>query len=728
MVDKLKEAALKKFELYAKGVERLKELEKELNSISTKKYKKQELKIRKKLKNVSLIPEIEEDIRKLRLKIAGIDQEDLDSKVNQKQQLAINNIAGEEKEIESNVSSLHNKINSLELELKKAENIRGKTVLDKHEKKLLSQIPINRKRITFLKNLLEIRAQQLEEEINKKKLFNQSGFVNQIKQLDASTQKQSNNLNFLKQEAEELQLIMPAVIQRISFVEQELNHAEKLTRKKELTKNERENIQLLPNLKNNLFNLKNEVGFIEDLLAKIEMNQLSENERRDVDKISDLKNRIDRMALELERPSFYTKRKFFEKKVEAQFQTYGQGIKRLKELENELNLMNVHGYEKYAEDIRRKLKEVSLIPQIEEDLRNLKLRIAGVDVDYRKSIIDSKQDRKLSELGKNEKILESQIAQELGIIPQIQRKTNFISRLFKKESLELAELENRVDKDKLEMNDRLLNELAESKRLIQEEKLELKKHLLDLLDKSLKEVNKQKEESDKKLLEQIEKLNQKIELDKKNMDQEVLSQIIELREKLNKDKHDVERNNKQIGDIKNKLEKFSAPSENQIPDLVFKKITIPEQKLSKQEIAKQEKMTAAIQDSFSLPKPIAIPDLDFSNAPDLPKFEESIRFAMPETKIKSGKIKKIMPLEVKPEKPRKLKIPKKRFMHSEDYEVISREFKQLKYLAARDYAYLSKNFSSKATVDNELLKMNEKFDKIKQNFSKIKPTFSFKSS
>ena len=66
-------------------------------------------------------------------------------------------------------------------------------------------------------------------------------------------------------------------------------------------------------------------------------------------------------------------------------------------------------------------------------------------------------------------------------------------------------------------------------------------------------------------------------------------------------------------------------------------------------------------------------------------------------------------------------------MREEDYGVISREFKQLKYLATRDYAYLSKNDSSKNAVDHELLKMGEKFGKIKQNFSKINPTFSFKT-
>lgn len=597
MVDKLKEAALKKFEVYAKGVERLKELEKELNSLSTKKYKKQELKIRKKLRNVSLIPEIEEDIRKLRLKIAGIDQEDLDSNIDKKQQLEINNINVEEKEIESEVSSLHNKINSLELELKKAESLQGKKIVDKDDKKLLAQIPINRKKINFLKNLLVLRTQQIEEEISRKKFYNRSKIVSEIKDIDAINQKQDNKINFLKKESQDLQQIIPAVIERIASVEEEITIAEQLSKKKELTDGEKKNIQRLPILKHNLSLLRSQANNLKHSLAELEFHQLSDDERADVDKI-----------------------------------------------------------------------------------------------------------------------------------PGLRRKTNFLSRLFKKESAELAELENRVDKDKLDMNDKLLNEIAESKRLIQEEKLELKKHLMDLLEKSLKEVNKQKEESDKKLLEQIQLLNQKIDADKKNMDQEVIAQIIELREKLNKDKNEVEKNNKQIADIKKQLTDFSMSEEKMIPELVFKKIAIPEKKLSKQELAKQEKMTAAIQTSFSLPKPTGIPQLEFANAPDFPRFEKPLEFAIPETKIKPGKAEKIMTEKNKIEKPKKLRIPKKRFMHAEDYEIIDREFKQLKYLVTRDCAYLSKNISSKTQVEDHLLKMGEKFGKIKQNFSKIKPTFSFKTS
>ncbi len=61
----------KDLELFEKGVERLKELEAELNSMDTRGFSGDEQKIRMKLKNVSDIPAIEKDIKTLRAKIDG---------------------------------------------------------------------------------------------------------------------------------------------------------------------------------------------------------------------------------------------------------------------------------------------------------------------------------------------------------------------------------------------------------------------------------------------------------------------------------------------------------------------------------------------------------------------------------------------------------------------------------------------------------------------------------
>ena len=59
----------KDFEIFAKGVERLKELELELERLDTRGFAKEEVVIRSRLKNVSDIPFIEKKVADLRLKI-----------------------------------------------------------------------------------------------------------------------------------------------------------------------------------------------------------------------------------------------------------------------------------------------------------------------------------------------------------------------------------------------------------------------------------------------------------------------------------------------------------------------------------------------------------------------------------------------------------------------------------------------------------------------------------
>ena len=67
---KVTEKAIHDFELYGKGVRRLVNLKKELDSLDTRRFKSQERAIRKKLHSVHLIPEIEYDLRQLKLDIA----------------------------------------------------------------------------------------------------------------------------------------------------------------------------------------------------------------------------------------------------------------------------------------------------------------------------------------------------------------------------------------------------------------------------------------------------------------------------------------------------------------------------------------------------------------------------------------------------------------------------------------------------------------------------------
>jgi len=69
LVKKKVDISKKNFEIFAQGVERLKDLEKELNSLNTKGHYREDLYIRSRLKSVSEIPNIERAIKRLKLKI-----------------------------------------------------------------------------------------------------------------------------------------------------------------------------------------------------------------------------------------------------------------------------------------------------------------------------------------------------------------------------------------------------------------------------------------------------------------------------------------------------------------------------------------------------------------------------------------------------------------------------------------------------------------------------------
>jgi len=59
------------------------------------------------------------------------------------------------------------------------------------------------------------------------------------------------------------------------------------------------------------------------------------------------------------------------------FEVFSKGVARLEELRTELDSLNLKGHEAEAAIIRAKLKNVSEIPNIEKDLKRLKLKLSG---------------------------------------------------------------------------------------------------------------------------------------------------------------------------------------------------------------------------------------------------------------------------------------------------------------------------------------------------------------
>lgn len=245
------------------------------------------------------------------------------------------------------------------------------------------------------------------------------------------------------------------------------------------------------------------------------------------------------------------------KQALEKFKIYEQGVLRLKELEKELNSLNTSKYKKQEKEIRKKLKNVSLIPEIESNILNLKNKIEGFTGENK--VIESKkdkyQDNKIRELNSKERILESEILKDSEELSSFNRKSSFIHRLFNKEKQDINSLKEKVDKNRLDFNKKLLLEVAESKRMIEEEKFELRKQLLEVLAQSIREINKEKEESDKKLLAQINMLAEKIDSDKKNINNNVNYKLLKIKHDLEDSKIDLEKKTeRQIKDFQKRIE------------------------------------------------------------------------------------------------------------------------------------------------------------------------------
>jgi len=160
-----------------------------------------------------------------------------------------------------------------------------------------------------------------------------------------------------------------------------------------------------------------------------------------------------------------------DKKAVEDFKVFAEGVKRLKELEKELNSLNTRKFRNEAQNIRRKLKSVHAIPQIERELNELKAKISGIDIDFLKSKLDFEQTRKINELEKKGQELEKQIflakkgtlnepeRKEIEGLPLLKNRVLYLRELTEKEDNELRkELEGvRKEKIKKQLNSDEIN-------------------------------------------------------------------------------------------------------------------------------------------------------------------------------------------------------------------------------------------------------------------------------
>jgi len=272
------------------------------------------------------------------------------------------------------------------------------------------------------------------------------------------------------------------------------------------------------------------------------------------------------------------------------FQIFEKGVERLEEIGRELSNLNTKGYEEEVNSIRSKLKNVSYIPQIEIELRDLKDKING---NYRKKISQySGIYKKIKELkesipNEHQKIREkikkleehvidkdkfaekiNEIKKEVSLVKDMPKIQNQI-RSFKK-FVDARNEEEKRKKDLLKkidpevnflINDKFnlsLNEIkAELSKRINNKETKIKKQLHDDL-KTRKEIfkeqyNKLENSFEKKYREKV-----KEELDKEIKDN--FDRV--LNNKLNKIKGDIRKKLKEDNKVKLKKEELKVINEN----------------------------------------------------------------------------------------------------------------------------------------------------------------------
>lgn len=249
------------------------------------------------------------------------------------------------------------------------------------------------------------------------------------------------------------------------------------------------------------------------------------------------------------------------KHVEEKFQIYATGIKRLKDLEITLNNLDTRGFELQEGIIRKKLKEVSLIPEIEQDIRELDYEIRKAKLKKRKSLFKKKEEKlgKAEEKSKDyEKEIENlkkkieNLKKEISIkSSEIRREFEGIRHTAKKSSLtqeeekrlsKLPEFERKLNTVKTSFNiktekiEKEVENLPDLQKRIQD----LKTFFIDTTRILEKEVHMSKKAVKERELEaKIRELNKKVDNNQLSIHEELLIQLAEQRRIIEEQKQEL---------------------------------------------------------------------------------------------------------------------------------------------------------------------------------------------
>ncbi|MEK6914460.1 MAG: hypothetical protein AABW83_02305, partial [Nanoarchaeota archaeon] len=309
------------------------------------------------------------------------------------------------------------------------------------------------------------------------------------------------------------------------------------------------------------------------------------------------------------------------------FQIFAKGVERLEEIERELNSLNTKGYEQEASSIRSKLKNVSYIPQIENELRDLKDKING---NYKKKVSASNRNiyKKIKELKKSipdehykihKKIKEleghvinndnfakkiNEIKKDISLVkdmPKIQNQIKSLKKFidsYNEEEKKKKEILKKIDpKVNLLVNNKFnlsLNEIkAELSKRINDKESEIKKQLHDDLD-TRKKIFKEQYNNLEKNFE--EKYRDKL---KKSLDNEIRTKFDEaLKRKINFVKGDIKKElvSKNKKEIEMKKSIIASRNEKKLDEFIIRKKSELEEEYDNNLIESKKKMVEHFHD------------------------------------------------------------------------------------------------------------------------------------
>lgn len=255
------------------------------------------------------------------------------------------------------------------------------------------------------------------------------------------------------------------------------------------------------------------------------------------------------------------------------FETFQFGVERLKELRKEFESLDTSGFHKEAMSIRSKLKDVSQIPYVEREMRNLKKKIAGkyrVKHRYAQSRIDAGVDvlvdthfnAFLSDLKKaisqrvrnKEQATEEHLHQDLILREKKykEKHLNLIKEFNAKNSKLSKDYEDKYNLDvKIKLGkevaekfeDRVRKELREREpHLLEKYKKDLRAEFEEKLKQKIKKVHEEKREFEKQCKERVDR----IESSKKRFEEQCNKKVDEAKKEYEEKERSIEASKKRF--------------------------------------------------------------------------------------------------------------------------------------------------------------------------------------